>query len=451
MRDVILLLLVLASIPFALKRPVVGALVFAVLSLMNPHRLTYGFAFDFPFAALLSGVTLLSMLISKEKKKLPFSPPVIALLLFIAWVNFTTLFALEPLRVADSYDRLMKTLLMVVITIMVVRTVNDLKGLLFTVALSLGFWGFKGGLWTIATGGHNGLLGPPGTFIGDNNTLALAMVTSVPIIMGLAGIAPTKWTRRGAIALAVLTGISALGSYSRGAMLGGAMMVLFLWMKSGSKGKTGVLLLMVAPLIFIAMPEEWMGRMHSIDNYQEDASALGRINAWGFAINIAKHFPLGGGFGVFSPAMFKLYAPDPNVYFVAHSIYFQVLGEHGYFGLFLYLMMLFISWRTGTRIMRKCGNNLDYAWAANLARMCQVSIIGFMTAGAFLAMAYYDLIFYVVALLICTEKVLFLAPQADNTVPMHIPFLSRREAKTRSWYSAPARSADKPDAPSLPD
>jgi putative inorganic carbon (HCO3(-)) transporter len=226
---------------------------------------------------------------------------------------------------------------------------------------------------------------------------------------------------------------------------------MFLWLKSRSKGKTGILLLLLAPVVLMAMPEEWTGRMHSIDNYQEDASAQGRINAWGFAINIANHFPLGGGFGVFSPSMFKLYAPNPDVFYVAHSIYFQVLGEHGYFGLFLYLLMLFAGWRTGTRIMRKCGTNPDLAWAAELARMCQVSIVGFMTAGAFLALAYYDLPFYVLALLICTEKVLFLAPQTDNTPPMRLPFFKRRKDMARGLGGKAAGSASKTEVRMLPD
>ena len=40
------------------------------------------------------------------------------------------------------------------------------------------------------------------------------------------------------------------------------------------------------------MPAEWHGRMESIQNYQEDGSAMGRINAWTAAINISKdRFP----------------------------------------------------------------------------------------------------------------------------------------------------------------
>ena len=444
MRDLILLAGMLLSIPFIFKRPVVGVLVYAVFSLMNPHRLTYGFAGSFPFVMIVALVTLAATVISKEQKKLPFTPLVIQLMILIAWVTLTAVFALNPTGAWEEWSTVMKTMLIVILTITVTRTVNDVKALIVTVALSLGFWGAKGGLWTILTGGHNGLLGPPGTYIGDNNTLALAMVTTVPVIVAVSSFAPTKWTRRAALGLATLTAIAAIGSYSRGALLGGAAMVLFLWLKSNSKVKTGALLALAIPILIAAMPEQWMGRMHSIDNYHEDASAMGRINAWGFAINVANHFPLGGGLATFTPQLFQLYAPDPTVYFVAHSIYFQVLGEHGYFGLFLFLLMFFFAWRTGSRIVRKCGTNPEYAWAATCARMCQVSIMGYMTAGAFLAMAYYDLPYYVLAILVCLEKVLFIAPQPDNTPPLRLSFFSRHKQRDRKWKDeAPAPTARK--------
>lgn len=423
MRDVILLLLMLASLPFALKRPIVGVLVYAVFSLMSPHRLSYGFAYYFPFAVIIAGVTMVSLLASKDEKKLPFTPPVVQLMIFTAWITLTTLFAQNPDGAWPEWNRVIKTMLMTFLTIMTVRTVNDVKALLLIVGLSLGFWGFKGGVWTILSGGHNGVLGPQNTYIGDNNTLALAMVTTVPLLMALSGIAPTKWTKRIALGLAVLTAISALGSYSRGALLGGLAMAFFLWLKSNSKAKTGAVLLLLIPILLAAMPPEWTGRMHTIDNYQEDGSAMGRINAWQFAINVANHFPLGGGFICFTPPMYQQFAPNPNYVVVAHSIYFQVLGEHGYLGLLLFLILFFLMWRTGTRIIRKCGTNPDYAWAATIARMCQVSIIGYLTAGAFLAMAYYDLVYYILAILVSLEKVLFIAPQPDNTPPMYVPYL----------------------------
>jgi putative inorganic carbon (HCO3(-)) transporter len=424
-RDAILFLALIVVIPFIFKRPVVGALAYACVGLMNPHRLTYGPAYLFPFAMVLCVITLVSLLISKEPKKIPRTPAVTLFFMFLAWTTVTLVFAQEPELAWNEWNRVMKTMLMTVVAIMTVRTINDVKALAVVSALSLGFWGFKGGVFTVLSGGSHRVLGPARSYISDNNTMALALVTTLPLLFFLVTLAPTKWLKRGAIAVAAFTAIAAIGSYSRGALVGGVAMVGFLWLKSTSKVKTGLLILLLIPVIFAFLPEQWLGRMHSIENYQEDASALGRINSWGFAINLANHLPLGGGFGVFTPRMFQLYAPDPDRFYVAHSIYFQVLGDHGYFGLLLYLLFFFCAWRTGRRVIRHCAEKPELAWAANLARMCQVSMIGFMTAGAFLSMPYYDLIYYIIAILITLEKVLILAPQPDNPWPMRVPFLHR--------------------------
>lgn len=426
MRDIVLFLAFAAIIPYIFKRPVVGALAYAVVSLMNPHRLTYGPAFSFPFAMVLCAMTILSMLMSKENKKITLTAPVAILCIFSVWMTITSLFALEPSIVWNEWNRVMKTMLMVLITVLTVRTVTDVKMLALTVALSLGFWGFKGGMYTILSGGRSGMLGPVGSYIGDNNTLALALVTTVPLLVYLVSQANTKWTRRGAIALAGLTAIAALGSYSRGALLGAIAMSTFLWLKSNSKAKIGMAILLLAPVIYLSMPEQWTDRMHSIDNYQEDASAMGRINAWQFAFNIANHFPLGGGYLVFTPRLFQLFAPNPERFHVAHSIYFQVLAEHGYFGLTLFLLLFLFAWRTGRRVVRHCTGKPELLWAMTLARMCQVSIVGYLSAGAFLSLAYYDLIYYILAILITLEKVLILAPQADDTPPLRLPFRKRK-------------------------
>jgi len=424
-RDAVLFLAFLAIIPYIFKRPIVGALAYAVVSLMNPHRLTYGAAFDFPFAMLICVMTLASILISREKKKLPMTAPVIILCLFCVWMNITTLFALEPDLAWREWNRVMKTMLMIILTLMVVRTVSDVKVLAGVVALSLGFWGFKGGMYTVLTGGSSGMLGPSGSYITDNNTMALALVTTVPLLVYLSSRMPGKWLKRGAIALAVLTALGALGSYSRGALLGGAAMTFFLWAKSHNKAKIGVVFLLLAPLIYVSMPDQWTSRMHSIDDYKADASAMGRINAWQFAINIASHYPLGGGYLTFTPRLFKFYAPEPEAFHVAHSIFFQVLGEHGYVGLTLFVLLFLAGWRTGTRVIKHCIGKPELTWALTLARMCQVSIIGYLVAGTFLSMAYYDLIYYILIMLVGMEKVLILTPQPDDTPPLRLPFRKR--------------------------
>lgn len=404
MRDYLVFAAVFGLLPFILKRPAVGVMAFTWISLMNPHRLTYGAAYNFQFAALLAGVTFIGIIATKRPKRFLITPAAILLILFFAWTNLTILFALEPDPAWKEWDRVMKTFIATLCAIYLLEGEKEVKAFAAVVGLSIGFYGFKGGLFTVATAGNGHVLGPEGTYIGDNNTLALSLVTVTPIIWYLRLHASNKWLRTGLTFLTFLTVIAIVGTYSRGALLGGSAMIFLLWLKSREKLRYGLVFLLIIPVVFMLMPEKWFSRMESIDNYQQDASAMGRVNAWMFAINVAKDNFMGGGYGVFTPKSFVIYAPDPLDYHVAHSIYFQVLGEHGIVGLTLYLLLMASAWRSGSRIIKRCQGKQELRWASDLAAMLQVSIVGFAVGGAFLSLAYYDLYFDIIALLVLVEK-----------------------------------------------
>ena len=415
MRDILITLIIFGILPFSFKRPAIGAILFTWISLMNPHRLTYGFAYDFPFAAAIAGVTLISLFTNKEPKRLPITPVTVMLLVFAAWITLTSVFALEPLLVWREWNRVIKTFLMIVITIMVINSTRDLKIFVWVVALSLGIFGLKGGLFTLASGGNFLVYGPDGSYIAENNSMALALVTIIPLIWYLRSQVTKKWLSLGLTAMTALTAVSAVGSYSRGALIGGSAMLFFLWCHSRKKAQTAIVLLGMVVLIASVMPGAWFDRMNTIDEYHEDSSALGRINAWHFAINVATSNLLGGGFNVFSQRMFYLYAPDPQNYHVAHSIWFQVLGDHGWFGLLMFILLMVFAWRTGTRVRKYCETQPDLKWASDLARMCQVCIIGYAVSGSFLSLAYFDLYYDIIIILVCLEKILL--PSSRKVFP----------------------------------
>jgi probable O-glycosylation ligase (exosortase A-associated) len=108
-----------------------------------------------------------------------------------------------------------------------------------------------------------------------------------------------------------LTAIAAIGSQSRGALLAIAAMGFFLWLKSRHKLVTGMLMAMVIGVLAAVLPQSWYDRMNTIKTYQEDDSALGRINAWHTAFNVASDRITGGGFSMFSASTFRAYAPEP--------------------------------------------------------------------------------------------------------------------------------------------
>lgn len=411
MRDLIVFGIVFGLLPFVFKRPALGVLLFTWISLMNPHRLAYGAAYNFPFAAVVAATTALAVLFTKQPKRMPWTPVTITLLLFYAWMNLSSLFALEPDLVWNEWDRVTKTFFMIALTLMVLNTEKDLKLFVWVVALSLGIYGLKGGLFTLASGGHYRVYGPDGSYIAENNSMALALVTTLPLIWYVRTLVTKRWLALGLLAMVVLSAVSAMGSYSRGALLGGVAMLLFLWLKSPKKLPAALGVIAIGALVAFAMPDAWFERMDSINDYQEDRSAMGRINAWMFAVNVATSHPLGGGFNVFSPRQFLTYAPVPLDYHVAHSIYFQVLGDQGFVGLFLFLLLMFFSWRTGTRVIRFCKDRPELHWARNLAQMAQVSLIAFAVSGAFLSLAYFDLYYDIIAILVLLEKILLLKPK----------------------------------------
>jgi len=146
--------------------------------------------------------------------------------------------------------------------------------------------------------------------------------------------------------------------------------------------------------------------MATIEDYQEDGSALGRINAWHFAFNLAVDRPLvGGGFQSFKQDAFKIYAPEPDNFHDAHSIYFEALGEQGFVGLALFLLLGTLTWRLGTKIIRQTKGNEELAWAHDMASMVQVSVLGYAVGGAFLGLAYYDLYYHLVAIMVIISKI----------------------------------------------
>jgi probable O-glycosylation ligase (exosortase A-associated) len=145
--------------------------------------------------------------------------------------------------------------------------------------------------------------------------------------------------------------------------------------------------------------------MSTITEYQQDASAMGRFNAWSMAWNLALDRVTGGGFYVFTQELFDRYSmfPDDGVR-AAHSIYFQVLGEHGFVGLGLFLLAWVLAWRTADWLRANAAKNESTAWAAGLAAMVQVSYAGYFVGGAFLSLAYFDLPYLLAVVLVAARK-----------------------------------------------
>lgn len=404
MRDILITLIIFCALPFIVREPAIGGLMWVWISVMNPHTQGWGFAAHFPFAYIVAIFTIFSIILSRTKKNLPITSVTVTLIAFVAWMNVTNLFALFPAASWVQWNKVMKIMLMTFVTLIVIRTQKDLQRLIWVIVLSLGYYGIKGGVFTVKNGGAERVWGPEGTFIGDNNAIALALIICIPLMHYLQQGSANKWVRRGMAAMMLFSAIAALGSYSRGALLAITGMGIFMWLNSRHKIAVGALIMLFAPLFLLFMPERWEERMESIREYESDGSAMGRINAWHMAYNLAKDRFFGGGFEVSDPSLFYIYAPNPMVQ-AAHSIYFQALGEHGFVGLMLYLLLGIQTWRASAWIIKNSKTRDDLYWASTLSTAIQASMIGFALGGAFLSLLYFDVPFYLMAAIVIIRVV----------------------------------------------
>ncbi len=430
MRDILVTLAIVGLLPLILWRTYIGALVWAWLSFMNPHRLTWGFAFSMPFAQLVALVTLVSLVFSKEKKEIPWTRETILLLLFIAWIFVSTVFSNYPWLAWEQWSKVWRIMLMTYVTMMLINDKHRIHLLVAVTAASLAFYGVKGGIFVLTGGAGHNVRGPAGTFIDDRNSLGLALLMVMPLLWYLRLQMTKPWARTAMLAVGALTLIAVIGTNSRGALVGLAAVGVFFIMKARNRFGVVMLTIPVLAVVFYVMPAEWFERMSTIQTYEEDASAMGRIYAWKNAIYLANHNFFGGGLR----AVTGFGGTD------SHSNWFGVLGEVGWIGLFMYVMLHVYTWMSASWITRNSKGHAELSWAHDLAPMIQVSLIAYMSAGSFLGLQWFNLFYHLIAITVMTRLV----------VTRHLAGLKTEPAPVRppaSKLAAPPPTHSLPMAP----
>jgi len=434
MRDLLVLVIIAMSIGLMLTQPFIGTLVWAWVSYLNPQKMTFGFAGEFPFLAFVAAGTIVSWLISREPKRIPSHPVTVVMLMYLFWTIVTTVFSVDPYTSAEKLNMFWKIIAFAIVTIALVNTKQRLMYLLYTICLSLGYFGLKGGVFTVLGGGSARVYGPVGTMLGDNNNLAMALAMTVPLLYFLSRHAETKHFRMAAGVIALFTVISVLGTGSRGGLV--SLTAAGLWLIARSRARWGGLIgaVLVAALAFLFMPQEWLERMASIGSATEDDSFLSRVEMWRFAVNVANHDPLtGGGFWMFRKAEFGvLFVPAAIRLRASHSIYFEVLGEHGYVGLFLFIWLLSIAFVAAGYTRKLAASIPELAWARDLSSMVQASLIAYAVGGALLELAIFDLFYHLAAISVITQMLVLRHMQAHGIeIPKIMMSIMERRKKTQ--------------------
>ena len=411
MRGLALLLALPILTYAALKRVYLALALWLWSALVPPHIWSFGgLATSVRWNFLFAIITIFGFFVHRIKKN-PASALLIVGCLFFLHTTITSLVNYgDGPYVWLRWDWFMRVFLLFFFICLTLKKEIHFEAIAWAVALSLSFKAFIEGAKVLSSGGGHNIWGlTPG--FNDNNLSALAALMSIPFVLYLAGqYSKNTLFKYGLYALVFFNVLFVLGSDSRGGFVGLVVLGFFFFLKTKHKFKVGIAQLLLGLIALNLMSEDWFERMDTISEAKEDGSFMGRVISWKLAIIMALRSPfIGGGFDSAFTNRVTInslildwdlvnFIPSPEIGFqdkvyVAHSIYFQVLADHGFVGLFLYLTMFFMAYRVLVNVYK----NSTISWQRNLAEKLKMTLVVFMVAGAALSSAYNDLIFTTLA------------------------------------------------------
>ncbi|MFZ6814894.1 putative O-glycosylation ligase, exosortase A system-associated [Undibacterium sp. Rencai35W] len=423
MRDIFLLAILPLLVYSIFRRPFIGLGLWIWTALFNPNGWVYGMATTIRYNLLFAALTIGVFFLSKNKPKVKLTGVAGLVLLFFIWTTLSSIFCVGIAEVTwDFWGRLAKVLALFLFVLLIMEKKLHIDFFLWCMIFSVGFYAGVEGLKYVASGGAHNIEGMAGHVLGDRNELSLAMAMLLPICFYLLGEYGKKsWVLKfGLLGLIVLVVTAIIGTSSRGGMIALASVGGYLFIKSKRKLLFAFLFVCIGSAMIGLIPAEWFSRMDTISNASQDGSFMGRVIAWKLSFILAAKNPLfGGGFKALENGQiwyalsqdFDLYSffytgsavPNPFLSRAAHSIYFQVLGDHGFGGLIIFVSILGLSFLNAGRVAKKTRAANGPEWLFSLATMLRLSIFAYAIGGAALSFAYFDMIYALFAIVIVLE------------------------------------------------
>lgn len=446
MRDMVLLGLLPIMLFAMIQRPFIAAGMWVWTALFFPNGWVYGAASSLRYNLLFAIVGFASYLAYRDKPKFELGRIGGLVLLLFAWTTMSTVTTIgNPDITWEFWNRFFKIVMLFVFVLMTVKDKLHIDFLLWCVVLSVGFFANLESLKYLASGGGHKIVGMTGHVLGDRNELSLSFVMTLPLCYYLLveyG-KHSMLVRAGLLCTMALLVVGVIGTMSRGGFLALLALGGYMYVKSDRKI---LMTILIAGLVFglsQIVSSDWASRIDTISEANQDESFLGRLTAWKLSFIMAVQNPFfGGGFksleyfpvwkelskDFFSYSWFYTgdALPNENYARAAHSVYFQVLGDHGFGGLLLYLSCLATSFFTAGRVARRARDNNAEPWIATVATMLQLSIFAFGLGGAALSLAYFDLIFALFGLVVVLDRrvlpaVTVVAPARSSLVKAGLP------------------------------
>jgi putative inorganic carbon (hco3(-)) transporter len=433
MRDLIFVGYVAVIMLMAFKRPFLFTLVYAYVDIVSPQRLSYFMLNSIPLSLILFVLAVLGFLVGDDKKDVRVSPRWVLLLVLLAYCGYTTTVAAEPVAALEKWSWVWKALVFAAFLPLTLRTRLRIEALVLTMVLCASALIVTGGIKTAAGGGGYGslvILIDDNSGLFEGSIISTVAISIIPLILWLVKhgtIFKPDWkVNVYAAALIFACLLIPVGTQARTGIICiavlGIMLLRYARYRMLYLGAAALVALAAAPFL----PSSFTDRADTIKNYKADESASTRLAVWAWTWEYVKEHPMGGGFDVYRQNRIRYdieqkdvpgqaadpYAPTNNQVIdqgrAFHSSYFEMLGEQGFPGLIIWLIIqLGGVWRMEviSRLYRK-RNHPDETWVAPLATALQNSQIIYLVGSLFVGIAFQAFFFMLTALQISLDTYL---------------------------------------------
>ncbi len=409
MRNLIFASLWIALFPMVLFSTHIGVLIWIWLSLSTPQEKIYDIVNGVQFNRIVAIMTFITVMIRKEKKDFYLDTTTALYTLFVIQIILADQFALSSYDFGFVIEKVVKTYALYMMINGIMYTRHRIHMAVFAYCIGLAMESSFEGAAFVLTGAAHKVYGTPG--LGDNNGAALAVLLSIPMCYFCLQYASHKLMRLGLIGLIVLSALTVVATYSRGGFVGLLICGFFLIGRTRKKLPIVLMVGVIGIGLSYMVGQDWIDRINSIGQADDNGSFLGRVMAWKISLLMAIDHPIFGGglnavtvynnWRVYAPVastMGILDIPDPGYALAAHNIFFEVLGDTGFPGLFMFAGILAVNMFNCSRIIHAARKDPSLGWAGDMARMMQVSLIIYVTAGSLLSYAYYESYWILIAI-----------------------------------------------------
>lgn len=419
MRSLFLLSLLGFYVSAGLIAPFLFGLGYVWADLFTPQLVGYGLIADLPVSMILGGGTLAVYLLFDRR-----SPPQpgFSLLLLIAWagwVTATTGWAVMGQDAWVKWDWAFKTILMGAFLPFLFRSRIQVEAMMATVVLAVAGNMLAFGAKTLMGGGGYGmnlglLSGNQG--LAEGSTLAVVCAALIPIMLYLRRsgrvVAQIPFIKPALLALIAAAVLTTIGTQARAGLVSLGVLALILLLQTKRKLLYAGIIAVSASVGWVAAPDAWHERMSTIGEYNSESSALGRVAVWLWTLEFVQDHPLGGGFDAYKVNSFQVPIEDqPGEYLeikgkAFHSIYFEVLGEHGIPGAILFASLLASMVLSLLLVIRHTRDEPELVWLRDMAQTILTAVTVYLVGGAFIGIAFQPMLYYFIAWSVCMAEYL---------------------------------------------